>query len=534
MRLNNERPVYLKWLEDECFFSLCSRQHIFLGNHSAGQTLEFLFGANEGHYTHDFPSNLEQLSDDAKSAWGEAEQIIRNHTIASIFFPFQSSDNIDQLQKAMKGPHLGAIKYRLGIVTGRFGGEHPLKACHECMAFDRAKYGVAYWHLSHQFPGVTVCLKHRCLLMESTENRQWSRRFQWLLPTESALHKPRKSSPSPAALKALMAVSKSALETAKLGLSIRFEPSIVAQVYKEAITNLVTSKLEREVAAEKLARYCSNLQKHPPFSTLPCTSLGAVAFIAKMVRKPRSYCHPLRHVTLISWLFESVELFVKAYDRLAPQQKKMKNVEKNIEQASFSSEKETSVATSAQGALRPKKFTNKLKNKILKSLAEGMQKKEVCEVFSISITSVNRILRLYPETAEKIAKLIRLRERNVRRELWLSTTTGHPGLGMSDVRRLIPNTYAWLYRNDNPWLTSQSRILRNAIQGNHLKVDWNLRDENLCNEVKRVMSDRKTDGGPLRKRDVYLWVPSLFAALESRDHYPKTRAYLSEIACKPC
>jgi len=531
--LNNKRPVYLNWLEDECFFSLCSRQHIFWGNHSPGQTLKSLFGTNAGRYPHDFPTNLEQLNEDANSAWGGAEQIINDHTIAPIFFPFQSADHIDQLQDAMKGPNLGPIKYRLGIVTGRFGGEHPLKACYECMAYDREKHGVAYWHLSHQFPGVTVCLEHKILLVESTENRQWSRRFKWLLPTEPALHKPNKPTPPPMVLSTLMAVSKSVLKAAKLGLSCRFDPSIVAQVYKEAIQSLATSKLEREIAAENFARYCSHLHECPHFSSLPCTKLCALGLTSKMSRKPRGYCHPLKHVTLILWLFGSVDLFVKAYDRLAAQQQKLKNNEENIEQPPLLTKVMTLRVTSPKGTLRPKKLYKELEDEILLALENGTKKAAACEEFSISTSTLNRILRSHAETAEKITNARRLQGRNMQRETWLSTAAGHPDLTISEVRRIIPNVYAWLYRNDNAWLLSQSSMLPNGKNGNHVNIDWNLRDEELCTHIKRVLPGTESDRGQLRKRDVYQLIPSLFSVLESRFHYPKTRAYLSKITRKP-
>lgn len=37
--------------------------------------------------------------------------------------------------------------------------------CQRCVEEDLAATGVPYWRLSHQFPGVTVCHRHRCRLM---------------------------------------------------------------------------------------------------------------------------------------------------------------------------------------------------------------------------------------------------------------------------------------------------------------------------------------------------------------------------------
>ena len=37
----------------------------------------------------------------------------------------------------LKGDNLGSIKYRLGLITGRFGAEHALKACSCCIETGR-------------------------------------------------------------------------------------------------------------------------------------------------------------------------------------------------------------------------------------------------------------------------------------------------------------------------------------------------------------------------------------------------------------
>ena len=40
-----------------------------------------------------------------------------------------------------------------------------LNVCPECLKEDRSKYGIFYYHRSHQFPYITICYKHGCSLM---------------------------------------------------------------------------------------------------------------------------------------------------------------------------------------------------------------------------------------------------------------------------------------------------------------------------------------------------------------------------------
>jgi len=55
---------------------------------------------------------------------------------------------------------VGALKGRLGILSGRFGAANPLKACTSCIAMDEADHSVAYWHLDHQLPSTWLCVRH--------------------------------------------------------------------------------------------------------------------------------------------------------------------------------------------------------------------------------------------------------------------------------------------------------------------------------------------------------------------------------------
>jgi len=143
----------LRWLEDETFFSICSRQHLILGNLDVSSTLAWLYGENHRAIIHDFPSNLNALDPNVKNCWGGSHSIIHEHTILPLFFPFQAPQRVEAAETLMRGASVGSLKYQLGLLTGRFGAEHPLKACSQCMAEDRAAHGTAYsWSAKHPLP----------------------------------------------------------------------------------------------------------------------------------------------------------------------------------------------------------------------------------------------------------------------------------------------------------------------------------------------------------------------------------------------
>lgn len=521
--------TYLNWLKDECFFSLCSRQHIFWANTSARATLASLFESNIESYCHDFPRNLHSLNRSATSAWGNAEEIIDQHTIAPMFFPFQSADHVTAHNEAMKGNNLGPIKYKLGLITGQFGGEHPLKACSGCIIDDRRTHGVAYWRLSHQFPGVTICPAHNCLLKESSENRQWSKGFSFFIPSESILIEAGAMVVDDETFEILKNISNAAVKLGKLGSKTQFETGLVAEVYDAALKRLGTSRHDKEVAAQGFANHCLTLRKHPQFSSLPASNVCALTFTSKMTRKPRGYCHPLKHLVLISWLFGSIEAFVSAYERVAMQRDKSKvDVSSKIELPE-AREGITSKVFSRTTIPKPKKMFEEVKNKILDSLERGTSKADICSGFGISTSTVNRILRLNPMIQEKINEMKNFENREEHRKQWSLVRSNNPGFGVKKIRCLIPDIYAWLYRNDKTWLTMQTSYLPNDRSGNNSKTDWEYRDDELYKKIEKALLMRNRGSKALRKYELYELVPGLYSALESKHHYPKTRVLLDEV-----
>jgi len=524
----SEPAPFLNWLQDECFYSLCSRQHLFLGSHSPEDTLNYLFGNGAKSFAHDFPKNLNFLSNEAKLVWGNADEIICEHTISPIFFPFQSPEHVCALKQAMKGRWLGSCKYRIGLVTGRFGGAHPLKACVECINADRLIHGSAYWHLSHQIPGVTTCTVHGILLLESKENRQWTRRFQWVLPDESTLISPDRVSTNHTSLKALQDMSSLAMELYKFGITGQFETRAVAQVYKGAFSNLGTSQKSCESAADCFAQYCSELQGYPPFSSLPCSRRCAIGFISQMTRKPRGYCHPLKHLTLISWLFGRLEPFVDAYQQLSQHEISVTGKKQKLCLLQ-TNEQQSPLDCAQSNTPRPKKIFHSMIEKILQALISGSSKKEVCLCFEISTSTINRILRLNPLIEKQITTNAYIRKRDEQRQEWMTVVRQRPDASTNIIKRSIPHIYAWLYRNDRSWLASQTSLLPSGRGGNHASVDWDARDEKLCTLIKQALIEPSSISKKILKRDLYQQIPSLFSSLEQKSHYAKARKLLSEI-----
>ncbi|WP_103463125.1 TnsD family Tn7-like transposition protein [Pseudomonas putida] len=266
-----------------------------------------------------------------------------------------------------------------------------------------------------------------------------------------------------------------------------------------------------------------------PFTALSCSRRWAIGFISQMTRKPRGYCHPLKHLTLIWWLFGRLETFIDAYQHhTIDLQKSDKDSYGQLVLAQDNDESSTIVEIKSV-VPKPKKLFKDVKEKILKSVISGASKKEVCSLFGISISTVNRLLRLNPAHDLQLINNRFLRKCEKQRAAWCSIVNQMPSASTNTIKQLIPNVYSWLYRNDRSWLMLQTNSRPSGRSGNHVSVDWEARDEKLCELIEKVLATRSSDLKKLRKRELYQMVPNLFSSLEQKLHYPRARQLVSEV-----
>ncbi|CAG8870737.1 TnsD family Tn7-like transposition protein [Pseudomonas fluorescens] len=526
-----DTPILLRWLIDETFFSLCSRYHLFSGNFSPSTTSNQLVSSTELGIKHDFPFNLDTLKSNGFAAWGNSESIIAGHTILPLFSPFQSESNIQAAIASMKSSKLGSIKYRLGLLTGRFGAEHPLKACTTCMRYDFATHGVSYWHLAHQYPGVIVCPVHHQLLRECIHNRRWSGRFLWTLPSEEELSPSPEIEPYSATQAALLQLATAVLDLAAIGFSRTFDPQLVSSVYCGALNRFGKSNAALKSAAASLSEHTALLQSYHPLTHLPSTAEGAAPFIEQFTRSPRGHFHPLKHLVMITWLFDNLGSFMDAYEQVEFQEHLRPLVKvagaSRMLPALGRAEPHT-VAHVPKARPRPKKLKPSVRSAVLELLAGGALKSDICLRFNITISTVNKLLRAEPLAQRAWAEARHHQTLLQHRNGWSALIAQAPDLSTKALRGHSPGTYAWLYRNDKAWLLSQTTQLPAARQGNHSKIDWLARDRDLEQLVRRSLIDKFGSDRDLHlsRSQIYALVPILPTCLEKRSRYEGTRAFL--------
>ena len=185
-------------------------------------------------------------------------------------------------------------------------------------------------------------------------------------------------------------------------------------------------------------------------------------------------------------------------------------------------------ATDKKYLRKPKKLKPQIRSAILECLRNGNSKESICFKFGISICTVNRVLRSEPAVANSRTELHQKSTLIKYRAEWQATISAHPGTTAKSIRLIIPNTYAWLYRNDKKWLLTKTLDLPSGRRGNYSNIDWHERDCELADLV--ITLTRRADQKlKLNKTDIFTLVPALSRLLENKDYYLTTRKLLSKI-----
>lgn len=509
----------LDWLPDETLFSLCSRQHLVMGNLNPATTSIAVLGLRQQFIKHDIPCGIAALEKTGFEYWGSAESVILNHTIFSLFVPFQNKVKIEDAIRTVKSGRIDSTKYRLGLVSSGFGAEHPLKACLYCMREDMHTHGIAYWHLTHQYPGVLICPRHQAWLMASTKSRRWSGRFEWSLPAEEFLIE-QASSQKLWSRPVFLALADDVIDLASIGRATSFESWAVAATYRTAV-------LQGSRAASLLER-TEPLRRFHLFESLPADKKSSESFVNQLIRSPRRSIHPLKHLVLIDWLFDDLHSFLEAY-----KVEVTRSAQQVASTPSRAPDMRVSLSSSgapAKNAPRPKRLKGQLKEDLLSKLAEGLSKQVLCKEFQITVSTINKLLCAHPAIYAIALKARQSREIDEHRSQWQHLHGLYPELGVQALRNTMPPLYAWLYRNDKAWLIAEAQTFTKPAHVNKPHVDWEARDYRLLSMLRTACeSIALPQRGAVTMAQLYAMIPMLSTCLENRDQYQESRAYLSMV-----
>jgi hypothetical protein len=161
-----------------------------------------------------------------------------------------------------------------------------------------------------------------------------------------------------------------------------------------------------------------------------------------------------------------------------------------------------------------------------------MNKAEVASRAGITIQSVTRLLFSEPGLHDQWRTARFLAAQNAARDSWRSIQNKFPDCSSNDWRCLDPAVYAWLYRNDRPWLQHSIQNRPKPVSKSPQRRDWQQRDATLAQTVRLAALDwqKNNVGERLTIGDICAVVSGLRQKLSALHKLPLTRQSISD-AC---
>ncbi len=553
-----------RWLVDETLYSLCCRFHYVSSNALASTSARQLFGHPRHGTQHDFASRINVFVQRTQGNFGvTAREVIQEHTITPFYLPWRTEGHASTIMQHLCAGNAGKIKSLLGLPSSRIRANHPLKACPLCMQADKQRFGVAYWHLTHQLPGVWICRTHACGLLESDQKATGVGRFLWHLPHEGAFY------PLPSALDStgtshwLERLADAATAIFKLAPGVHIDHRKLVGACRYALQERGLLRGQVQVALQDAAQQYLQFTQALNFSGLDIplpTDLGQAKLqLGRLFSLPQRSTHPLRHLLIILWLFGNWDDFWDVYTDAEPHplssrakamvsspepqdQRKTQVLHlvqvhgMTISQAARQvgvSVQTAQTWASAQGLLvpkRPKTSTEQLKA-IIRELRHGKPRSAIAHKHHVSVQTITRLLKTDPGLREQWQQAHNASHLLATRRTWQNTIKRNPQAILKELRALQPGCYSWLYRHDRLWLTeSLAHVPKyQRIPAGH--VNWIQRDHELVELLSTTVQNIKSvqAKADITLQKIYQSAPSIKPYLSKLKQLPLTRQLLEQV-----
>ncbi|NDW21198.1 TnsD family Tn7-like transposition protein [Alteromonas hispanica] len=166
---------------DELLGSVLARFVFRQGVRGDKVALELLFGSRKIVPSALLQGHLSRLTSNVQHLWPTSpSEMIANHSILPIFKPFVEPDRYSSICYELTHNEKRHSTMKVGISASSLVFPVYYRFCPVCFNEDINQHAYSYWRRQFQLPGVSVCLKHRCMLVDSIFELKPSRRHTFI------------------------------------------------------------------------------------------------------------------------------------------------------------------------------------------------------------------------------------------------------------------------------------------------------------------------------------------------------------------
>lgn len=507
---------------DELLYSVLGRYHIWSCNFSPKDTVYDLFGKMSASAVIDLPNNLQKISEQlSKGTVNNPERLIHYHTLFSLYKPFLPKERVYELINKMKCGR--DVHTTIGVMASSISSFKFLRFCPECFIEDCLKHGEPYWHRIHQVPGVEICPIHHMFILDTkikTTSRQNKHVFTPLDFEMQVTNNMRKMVPE-RRFEHETAIAKAAYwllnyDVPVLGLDELHN----RYVYYCKQKNLVTAK--GRIRQADLIDSFINFYGDRFLYKIGCPiERNTENWLTKLVRKPRTSAHPLKHILFMRFIGLTPEEFFKHDSEIHPFGKGpwicLNPASDHYKQEVINDCKVTrdSKTGDPSGTFscscgfiytrrgpdkedadkfrigRIKEFGPIWTEKLISlRIKDNKGLRETARILKVDPKTIKNQLEKWSKEGKGSSPIIDYsnKQKCIYRNYWLETVRLNEGKSRTEIRKLAKAEFMWLYRHDRKWLDNNSpqKIARRKFKDN--RVDWKKRDKDLSTEVMKIIT----------------------------------------------
>ena len=526
----------------ELLYSAVARYQIRSGNLSPKLTIEELFNSRSITATADLPCGLDNLVKNLPPHSSiTVDSLIQHHTLYLFYSPFLPPKRARQIEISMRGIYGGNIHTRAGIMASAINTPQYFRFCPDCLQEDLDKYGETYWHRLHQVPGVLFCPIHKISLQNSQIPIQGFNKHEYYAASlENCLIDSVKSDYSKAISQKIITLSQDSFYLLKNPFPSRtrewFTKRYQTLLIEKGYANITGRVKQKRLIDDFVCLYGKDFLQ---IINSMVSYEDESNWLSQIVRKHRKVFHPIRHLLMIRFLTESIDTFFQKNKQYRPFGRSpwlclnaaadhyLQPVITDLKVTHcLENKKPLGTFTCSCGMIYSRSGedqTEEDKLRIGRVITYGQvwedKLRELLEVKKLGLRATARELRVDTNTVKRYVALLNLTPtwtnnqpqikpkkallidkkdiKQQKRDKWLNLQQENPELSKTELRKLAPDIYAWLYHHDREWLNKNSPKLKQPKSSIN-KVDWNTRDGEILAQAQNAVSKMLEKNKPVR------------------------------------
>jgi len=524
---------------DEILYSAIARYNIRSGNISPKATLEELFGSRTVSAVMALPSNIDNFIKNMPiNCKYTSEEIIYKHTLFPFYTAFLSSQRAKNIYQLMKGENGGSIYSSVGIMASSVIENTYFKFCSQCNKENKERWGEFHWDRVHQIPGITVCSKHKTLLLDSKVLIHSQNKHEFICATEENCCAESTVQYTTETFNVIYILAKNIEKT----LNYKFS-NMPMEWFKEQYTtkliNLGISNVNGRIRQNELVdSFIGYYGKEFLTSVQSIVSVEDESnWITMIVRKHRKTFHTIRHLLLIQYLGLDLKELFKIKQEYKPfgeapwpclnggAEHYLKPVVEDLK-ISYDGKSKNTIGTftcscgfvySRSGPDvdindrykfgRIKNFGSEWEDKLKELVDKRLSLRAIARDLRVDARTVGKYadklgLEIYwkADIVENVADLgVKTISENKKAELYYRNEWGQlieefSKKTKTELRSMDKGLYIWLYRNDRKWLNENSPKINKKNETNN-RVNWVKRDDEILIKVKDAVENMSPSQG---------------------------------------